>query len=758
MNNLNFSETRNCSVTIPAGKLLPQQQTARLSFRLSVKTLMVLMLLVMVAGVERGLGQTTIFTESIGTVGSTTTIAAHETANGFDNDGYTMTSGGATNPADIRNTSVSSGYSGASGSANVYFTATNAAYGFAIEGIDASMYSSLNLQFGYRKESASVLPTLALDYWNGSAYVNISFTFIEAAGATAGWYLSPIINLPSGAQISTLKLRWVKTGTTAVRIDDIKLIGTPLAPEINIKQGVTNIATSGTFAYGNQTSGTSSSVTTFTVENTGTATLNLTGTPKIAISGTNASEFTVDQSSTTATVPAAGTTTFTITFSPTSQGAKTAAISIANDDATGSENPYVINLTGTGTVSAASDIVEKSGYAYPTNIAYGSYQSTDITGGSNDIEIAKFTIRDGGATTDADNLPTTLNQVVFTIGNFANIRRIALYDGATEVGTEQAGATSVTFSGLSLAAADGGTKDFSVRVSFKSSVTDNQKIQLTVAATTTAASAGSTFAATNAGGATSTLGANDNKIAVTATDLLFSQNPTTVPISSVMTPSPTIVAVDANANTDLDFAGPVTLTTTGTFGSGATTSVSSGSGTGTFTFSNLVFSAAGTGVTVNGSATGVNPTGNSVAFNVTNPLPEINIKQSATNIASAGSYGFGDQLSGTSSSAITFTIENIGSADLTLTGTPKIAIGGTNASEFTVDQSSTTATVAAAGTTTFTITFSPTTQGSKTAAISIANNDATGDENPYVINLTGTGTVSAASDIVEKSGYAYPTN
>jgi hypothetical protein len=172
-------------------------------------------------------GQTTIFTESIGTVSGTTTIAAHEAANGFDNDDYTMTGGGATNPADIRVTNVSSGYTGASGAANVFFTSTNAAYGFAIEGIDASAFTTLKVQFGYRKESASALPTLVLDYWNGSTYVNVPFSFNEAANASIAWYLSPEILLPAGAQIENLKLRWVKSGSNSVRIDDVKLTGIP---------------------------------------------------------------------------------------------------------------------------------------------------------------------------------------------------------------------------------------------------------------------------------------------------------------------------------------------------------------------------------------------------------------------------------------------------------------------------------------------------------------------------------------------------
>ena len=190
-------------------------------------------------------GQSPVITqETMGTVGGTTTIAAHETANGFVNTGLTMTSGSATNPADLRATSVSSGYTGASGGANVFMTATNAQYGFAIEGIDASTYTSLSLQFGYRKESATVLPTLAVDYWNGTAWVNIPFTFTQAANAAVAWYQSPAITIPSAGQINGLKLRWLKSGTASTRLDDITLTGILPVPTVNV---------TGTFAkfYGN---------------------------------------------------------------------------------------------------------------------------------------------------------------------------------------------------------------------------------------------------------------------------------------------------------------------------------------------------------------------------------------------------------------------------------------------------------------------------------------------------------------------------
>jgi len=125
-------------------------------------------------------------------------------------------------------------------------------------------------------------------------------------------------------------------------------------------------------------------------------------------------------------------------------------------------------------------------------------------------------------------------------------------------------------------------------------------------------------------------------------------------------------------------------------------------------------------------------------------LPEINVKQ-VSNIADAGSYNFGSITTGNNSGAITFTIENLGTANLTLTGSPIIAISGTNASDFSIVQTGLSSPIAASGSQTFTITFTPSATGLRTASISIANNDA--DENPYNITLNGTGVAPLVSEI-----------
>jgi hypothetical protein len=126
---------------------------------------------------------------------------------------------------------------------------------------------------------------------------------------------------------------------------------------------------------------------------------------------------------------------------------------------------------------------------------------------------------------------------------------------------------------------------------------------------------------------------------------------------------------------------------------------------------------------------------NTAEVTVTMLLPEMNLKRGVVNIADGGSYDFGDHLVG-SDTDVVFTIENTGAADLTLT--LPLTIGGANADQFSI-QAQPAATITPSSTTTFTVRFSPTTTGIKTATIAIANND--GDENPYDLTIEGRGVV-----------------
>nr|NIO48447.1 choice-of-anchor D domain-containing protein [Candidatus Aminicenantes bacterium] len=133
-------------------------------------------------------------------------------------------------------------------------------------------------------------------------------------------------------------------------------------------------------------------------------------------------------------------------------------------------------------------------------------------------------------------------------------------------------------------------------------------------------------------------------------------------------------------------------------------------------------------------------------------LPEINVKQGTTNIPDGGSFNFGSREVGTNTDK-TFTIENTGEGDLTLSGSPIIQITGEYANQFSVQQQPTSP-VSPGNSTTFIIRFSPTSEGSKTASISIANNDS--DENPYNITLNGTGFTSEPEMNVKQGEVSIP--
>ncbi len=137
--------------------------------------------------------------------------------------------------------------------------------------------------------------------------------------------------------------------------------------------------------------------------------------------------------------------------------------------------------------------------------------------------------------------------------------------------------------------------------------------------------------------------------------------------------------------------------------------------------------------------------------------PEINLKGNDNDILSGStipsledSTDFGAlDLIGESNNN-TFTIENTGAGSLTLNGNPKIAITGAHTSDFIVTTQPNSP-IAASGSTTFQITFDPTTTGLRQATVSITNDDA--DENPYTFAISGTGCDNSAS--ISYSGSPY---
>ncbi len=216
--------------------------------------------------------------------------------------------------------------------------------------------------------------------------------------------------------------------------------------------------------------------------------------------------------------------------------------------------------TGTGsTNSNESDIVKKSSWTEPQNIDYKSYITASSLTTSNAIEVAKFTIRDGGSdNTDADAVATKLSDIDFVIDNYDNLDAIALFDGSTKLAEITNVTSTVSFSNLNIEALDESTKDFSVYVSFKSSVTDNQNLKISISSVTFDNS-GSAFASSDGGGASTDNTADYNKIAVTADRLAFTNNkpPASVDVGSDFNVE--LIAIDVNNNRDLDVNTSVSL-------------------------------------------------------------------------------------------------------------------------------------------------------------------------------------------------------
>jgi len=93
----------------------------------------------------------------------------------------------------------------------------------------------------------------------------------------------------------------------------------------------------------------------------------------------------------------------------------------------------------------------------------------------------------------------------------------------------------------------------------------------------------------------------------------------------------------------------------------------------------------------------------------------------------------------------TFTILNLGQGALTLNGSPTVQLSGDG--DFTVtSQPALTTVPATSGTTTFAIRFTPSGSGTKTATVSIPNDDV--NENPYTFLLSGTVAAAATPPIV----------
>jgi len=178
----------------------------------------------------------TFFSENMGTPTTNTFIVPYATEGTapatFQNTSPIVFTG----TGDVRTSSASSGYAGASGGGNVFLT-NNVDRFFQISGLNTSAYASADLQLTFGLNAGANLPILEVST-NGTSWTAVAYT---APGT--GWKLVTVSGglIPSS---STLSLRWsqinpLPAANNQYRIDDVKLSSVSASCTLSLGAGTT---------------------------------------------------------------------------------------------------------------------------------------------------------------------------------------------------------------------------------------------------------------------------------------------------------------------------------------------------------------------------------------------------------------------------------------------------------------------------------------------------------------------------------------
>ena len=511
------------------------------------------------------------------------------------------------------------------------------------------------------------------------------------------------------------------TAVAATPEIDITGLGVAIAdgttvPDLNNGTNFGSVGTSG-----------STKVRTFVITNSGTGTLTFTGGTPITLSGTDASEFTVV--SQPSTLAPGATFDLQISYDPSTSAEHNATVSIASDDA--DEDPYTFVIRGTG---AAGPEITISGNSIDIADGDVTATTTDHTDfGSIDLgssQVRTFTITNDGDGTltlgaNAVSLDQTESQFAVTSQPATTLAPSATTTFSITYTPTTVGARAATVN-VASDDADENPYNFAIAATGTGGVEVNltgNSIDIADGDTVPASADGTDFGSLNVGDT------------VTQTFIIQNSGTTTLTLS----PAPIEVSGQSVGSTTVDVFGSSDFSIT----SQPSTSIAAGttssfvvsytpSSTGTVAATTIAF---GTDdpdeqryeFAVTGFATApeiaVTGEGNDIPDGDTTPV--------ATDGTLFGSY---DEDSG--SEAQTFTITNSGDGLMTL-GSDAVSVSGTNAADFTVTAQPATTVAASGGTTTFEITFDPSGTGSRTATISIANDDL--DEAPFTFAVEGEG-------------------
>ena len=523
----------------------------------------------------------------------------------------------------------------------------------------------------------------------------------------------------AGERNATLTIANNDFGDESPYVINIKGTGSG-GPQIAVEQPAANvILTGGTSDFGTVMRNSSKSLT-FTVRNSGTGYLYLTGTPRVKVGGADAANFAIGVAP-ASSVAGGSSTSFTVQFSPSAKRLYNATLTIENEV----NGSYVINLTGTGDSDGdpqiaveqpAANVILSGGTRDFGTVMRDSSKSLTFTvrnsGGGylyltgtprvkiTGADVANFAVSVAPASSVAGGSSTS-----FTVQFVPSAKRV--HNAVLTIDTEANGSYVINLTGTG-----DGDPEIAVEQAGKNIASGGAQDFGRVA---TSSSKSLTFTIRNTGNIGLNLTRNPGEPLVNISG--YDKD------SFVVTAFPaTTIAAGGSTNFTVQF------TPSSDAPHSASLSISNNDGDE----NPFVISLGG------------------------NPAAEIAVEQPiGADISNNGSQNFGSVDIG-STNSLTFTIRNSGGIGMNLTGTPLVAITGTNASDFTVTTQPPSATVAAAGSTTFTVQFAPSALGARNAQLAIANDD--NNENPFVINLSGTGTgaseiaVEQAIDIEIPSG------
>lgn len=445
-------------------------------------------------------------------------------------------------------------------------------------------------------------------------------------------------------------------------------------------------------------------VRTYTIENSGTANLVVSGITK---SGTHAGDFTIGSLSPASPIPAGSSATFTVTFDPSATGLRTATISIASNDC--DENPYDFAVEGTGTLPPATALhfdgsndyvsVPHSGnLPLTTPFTVESWIYVEATGEPFPTIVSK----------NSNNLVLWLQE-----GTSSHQWRLCARLGGTQVTAPAANIAENTWTHVAM------TYDGTSAFLYKDGVL------LTSGAVT-----GPTL--------------NTSPFLIGYWEGFGRPFRGKMDELRVWTGARSATELQAAMNTELAIM-PSCLVAYFKFNQG----VAGAANPGETTAPNLTGGPSGTlnnfaltGPTSNWT-TGSGIAETASVLDLT--APEINLVGNSQNIAlgdyvpgTADHTDFGSASLGGGSVVRTFTVQNVGSGSLNVSAIPS---SGTHAASFTVGALTPAGPISGGGSATFTVTFSPSAVGLRSATVTVQNDDC--NEAFYAFAVQGTGVNTA---------------